>query len=164
MALRDEPRVAPAEWVARYNFSLAKRNTFDAMVSVVDSTVANVTAALKADILSGRQPAATSGKRANGGRTALDLGTATLVKSGVTVEEIEQQWGKRVPRADELCEALSLPVMGVRDNGTETSTALRAEPGSAVATLRYYGEAILALLRVGMIGPICTLIDRERAF
>ncbi len=29
---------------------------------------------------------------------------------------------------------------------------------------RYYGEAILALLRVGMIGPICTLIDRERAF
>mmetsp|Transcript_30384 Transcript_30384/g.66561 ORF Transcript_30384/g.66561 Transcript_30384/m.66561 type:complete len:596 (+) Transcript_30384:74-1861(+) len=41
------PIQAPDEFVALYNYSLPKRNTFNAMVSVVDSTVANVTAALK---------------------------------------------------------------------------------------------------------------------
>jgi len=39
-------------------------------------------------------------------------------------------------------EALSLAVLGVRDNGTEISMAFKAECGSAAATLRYYAEAI----------------------
>lgn len=39
-------------------------------------------------------------------------------------------------------EALDLAVLGVRNNGTEISMALRAEPGSAVGTIRYYAEAI----------------------
>jgi len=38
--------------------------------------------------------------------------------------------------------ALELAVLGVRDNGTEISMALKAEPGSAAATFRYYAEAI----------------------
>ncbi|MBL8266667.1 aldehyde dehydrogenase [Steroidobacter sp.] len=38
--------------------------------------------------------------------------------------------------------ALELAVLGVRENGTELSMALRAEPLSAAATLRYYAEAI----------------------
>ncbi|HSX74893.1 MAG TPA: aldehyde dehydrogenase family protein, partial [Shinella sp.] len=38
--------------------------------------------------------------------------------------------------------ALELAVLGVRDNGTEISMALKAEPGSAAGTFRYYGEAI----------------------
>jgi gamma-glutamyl-gamma-aminobutyraldehyde dehydrogenase len=38
--------------------------------------------------------------------------------------------------------ALDLAVLGVRDNGTEISMALRAEPGSAAGTFRYYAEAI----------------------
>ncbi len=38
--------------------------------------------------------------------------------------------------------ALELAVLGVRDNGTEISMAIKAEPGSAAATIRYYGEAI----------------------
>lgn len=42
------PIEAPAKYVDLYNFSLEKRNHFDAMVSVVDSAVANVTQALKA--------------------------------------------------------------------------------------------------------------------
>ncbi len=37
--------------------------------------------------------------------------------------------------------ALELAVLGVRDNGTEISMALRAEPGSAAGTFRYYAEA-----------------------
>ncbi|MGI9368219.1 MAG: aldehyde dehydrogenase [Ruegeria sp.] len=39
-------------------------------------------------------------------------------------------------------EALSLAVLGVRDNGTEINMALKAEPMSAAGTLRYYAEAI----------------------
>ena len=38
--------------------------------------------------------------------------------------------------------ALELAVLGVRDNGTEIAMALKAEPGSAAATFRYYAEAI----------------------
>ncbi len=39
-------------------------------------------------------------------------------------------------------EALELAVLGVRDNGTEFSMALKAEPGSAAGTFRYYAEAL----------------------
>ncbi len=38
--------------------------------------------------------------------------------------------------------ALELAVLGVRDNGTEISMALKAEAGSAAATFRYYAEAL----------------------
>lgn len=38
--------------------------------------------------------------------------------------------------------ALDLAVLGVRDNGTEISMAMRAEPGSAAKTIRYYAESI----------------------
>ena len=37
---------------------------------------------------------------------------------------------------------IELTVLGVRDNGTEFNMALRAEPGSAAGTFRYYAEAI----------------------
>lgn len=39
-------------------------------------------------------------------------------------------------------EALELAVLGVRDNGTELAMALKAEPGSAAGTFRYYAEAL----------------------
>lgn len=39
-------------------------------------------------------------------------------------------------------EALSLSVLGVRDNGTEIGMAFKAEAGSAAGTFRYYAEAI----------------------
>ncbi len=38
--------------------------------------------------------------------------------------------------------AVELAVLGVRENGTEIGMALKAEPLSAAATLRYYAEAI----------------------
>lgn len=38
--------------------------------------------------------------------------------------------------------ALELAVLGVRDNGTEISMALKAEPLSAAGTIRYYAEAL----------------------
>jgi gamma-glutamyl-gamma-aminobutyraldehyde dehydrogenase len=39
-------------------------------------------------------------------------------------------------------DALELAVLGVRDNGTEIGMALKAEPGSAAGTIRYYAEAL----------------------
>jgi 4-(gamma-glutamylamino)butanal dehydrogenase len=39
-------------------------------------------------------------------------------------------------------QALELAVLGVRDNGTELAMALKAEPGSAAGTFRYYAEAL----------------------
>lgn len=59
--------------------------------------------------------------------------------------------------------ALELAVLGVRDNGTEISMALKAEPGSAAATFRYYAEAIDKVY--GEIAPtapnVLGLVHRE---
>jgi gamma-glutamyl-gamma-aminobutyraldehyde dehydrogenase len=59
--------------------------------------------------------------------------------------------------------ALELAVLGVRDNGTEIGMALKAEPGSAAATFRYYAEAIDKVY--GEIAPtaanVLAMIHRE---
>lgn len=59
--------------------------------------------------------------------------------------------------------ALELAVLGVRDNGTEIGMALKAEPGSAAATFRYYAEAIDKTY--GEIAPtadtVLALVHRE---
>lgn len=59
--------------------------------------------------------------------------------------------------------ALELAVLGVRDNGTEISMALKAEPGSAAGTFRYYAEAIDKIY--GEIAPtsenVLGLVHRE---
>ena len=68
-------------------------------------------------------------------------------------------------RIAELIEkhALELAVLGVRDNGTEISMAIKAEPGSAAATFRYYAEALDKVY--GEIAPtapgVLGLISRE---
>ena len=59
--------------------------------------------------------------------------------------------------------ALELAVLGVRDNGTEISMAIKAEPGSAAGTFRYYAESINKVY--GQIAPtagdILGLIHRD---
>jgi 4-(gamma-glutamylamino)butanal dehydrogenase len=58
---------------------------------------------------------------------------------------------------------LELAVLGVRDNGTEISMALKAEPGSAAGTFRYYAEALDKV--PGEIAPtadsVLALVHRE---
>lgn len=82
-------------------------------------------------------------------------------------------WSKAAPaerkkvllKIAELIEknALELAVLGVRDNGTEISMALKAEPGSAAGTFRYYAEAIDKVY--GEIAPtaqnVLGLVHRE---
>lgn len=61
--------------------------------------------------------------------------------------------------------ALELAVLGVRENGTEIGMALKAEPISAAATIRYYAEAIDKLF--GEVAPtdpaFLGLVHREPA-
>ncbi|MCT8331168.1 aldehyde dehydrogenase family protein [Albidovulum sediminis] len=61
--------------------------------------------------------------------------------------------------------ALEIAVLGVRENGTEIGMALKAEPLSAAATLRYYAEAIDKLS--GEVAPtdpaFLGLVHREPA-
>ncbi|APE43887.1 aldehyde dehydrogenase [Sulfitobacter alexandrii] len=61
--------------------------------------------------------------------------------------------------------ALELAVLGVRENGTEIGMALKAEPMSAAATIRYYAESIDKLY--GEIAPTAPgtlgLVHREPA-
>ena len=60
-------------------------------------------------------------------------------------------------------QSVELAVLGVRDNGTEISMALKAEPGSAAGTFRYYAEAIDKVY--GEVAPtapnVLGLIHRE---
>jgi len=60
-------------------------------------------------------------------------------------------------------DALELAVLGVRDNGTEISMAIKAEAGSAAATFRYYAEALDKVY--GEIAPtadnVLGLVHRE---
>jgi len=60
-------------------------------------------------------------------------------------------------------DALLLAVLGVRDNGTEITMAIKAEAGSAAATFRYYAEVIDKVY--GEIAPtaqdILALIHKE---
>jgi gamma-glutamyl-gamma-aminobutyraldehyde dehydrogenase len=83
------------------------------------------------------------------------------------------RWSRRSPAerkrvlhrlADLIDEhALELAVLGVRDNGTEIGMALKAEPGSAASTFRYYAEALDKVY--GEIAPtaetVLALVHRE---
>lgn len=72
---------------------------------------------------------------------------------------------KVLMRLAELTErdALSLAVLGVRDNGTEIGMAIKAEPGSCAATFRYYAEALDKI--AGEVAPtapnVLGLVHRE---
>lgn len=81
--------------------------------------------------------------------TAEDM-TAAIAAARAAFDD--GRWARQPPAArkkvlhrwaDLIAEnATELAVLGVRDNGTEIAMAQKAEPGSAVATIRYYAEAL----------------------
>ena len=86
---------------------------------------------------------------------ALALGTHQDIDAAVAAARTaydDGRWSKMPPaarkkimhRIADLIEEhmLELAVLGVRDNGTEIGMALRAEPGSAAGTFRYYAEMV----------------------
>jgi gamma-glutamyl-gamma-aminobutyraldehyde dehydrogenase len=105
---------------------------------------------------------------AAGGAADVDLAVAAARRSfeaGRWSRSAPSERKKVLFRIAELIEkhALELAVLGVRDNGTEISMALKAEPGSAAGTFRYYAEAIDKVY--GEIAPTAShvlgLISRE---
>ncbi len=112
------------------------------------------------------------------GKVFTKIATATVADADEAVKAARASfesglWSKAAPaerkrvmhRIADLIEkhALELAVLGVRDNGTEISMALKAEPGSAAGTFRYYAETIDKVY--GEIAPtaqnILGLIHRE---
>ncbi len=107
-------------------------------------------------------------KIANAGAADADAAVAAArqsFESGVWSRAAPAERKKVMHRIADLIEkhALELAVLGVRDNGTEISMALKAEPGSAAGTFRYYAETIDKVY--GEIAPtapnILGLIHRE---
>ncbi|CAG0909772.1 unnamed protein product, partial [Cyprideis torosa] len=114
------------------------------------------------NIINGQTVAASDGQEMevisplNGRRlTTVAKGTKADMDAAVAAARAafeDRRWAGQPPAARkkvllkwaELVEAnaLELAVLGVRDNGTEIGMALKAEPGSAAATIRYYAEAI----------------------
>lgn len=105
----------------------------------------------------------------SGSGTSLEVtspidGTVLTTLSGASAADVDRavasaraafndgRWSRLAPAArkkvlhkiaDRIeAEAVELAVLGVRDNGTEFGMALKAEPGSAAGTFRYYAEAL----------------------
>lgn len=112
------------------------------------------------------------------GRVLTTLASASAADVGRAVASAraafeDGRWSRMAPagrktvlhRLADLIEkhALELAVLGVRDNGTEIGMALKAEPGSAANTFRYYAEAIDKVF--GEIAPtadnVLALVHRE---
>lgn len=107
--------------------------------------------------------------------TIADAGEADVARACASARLAFESgsWSRTAPahrkkvllRLAELIEAqaLELAVLGVRDNGTEISMALKAEPASAASTFRYYAELIDKVY--GEIAPtapdVLALVHRE---
>ena len=87
--------------------------------------------------------------------TTTAKGTAADMEAAITSARAafeDRRWAGQPPAARKKvlmkwadlidASALELAVLGVRDNGTEIGMAIKAEPGSAAATIRYYAEAL----------------------
>ncbi|MBK8458352.1 MAG: aldehyde dehydrogenase [Phyllobacteriaceae bacterium] len=105
---------------------------------------------------------------ADGGATDVDRAVAAARRAfdaGKWSRAAPAERKKVMHRIADLIEthALELAVLGVRDNGTEISMALKAEPGSAAGTFRYYAEALDKVY--GEIAPtppnVLGLVHRE---
>ncbi|MCJ8270268.1 MAG: aldehyde dehydrogenase family protein, partial [Psychrosphaera sp.] len=107
--------------------------------SITDSSVEDVDAAV------------------NAARTAFDKGTWSQAAPAIR-KKVMHKWADLIEQ-----QAVEIAVLGVRDNGTDINTALKGEPLSAAATIRYYAEAADKLY--GEIAPTAhetlALIHRE---
>ena len=107
--------------------------------------------------------------------TAADAGSDDVDQAVAAARKVfdEGSWSKAAPAerkrvmhkiADLIQQhAMELAVLGVRDNGTEIGMAIKAEPGSASATFRFYAESVDKVY--GEIAPtdpsVLGLIHRE---
>lgn len=146
-ALRDKP-VPPQQLLIDGKFCDSASGKTDDVISPLDGKVLTTTAAgSKEDT----NRAITAARRAFDDKRWRGMPPATRKK-------IMLKWADLVE-----AEALDLAVLGVRNNGTEIGMALKAEPGSATATLRFFAESIDKVF--GEIAPtandVLGLVHRE---
>ena len=107
--------------------------------------------------------------------TAADAGADDVDQAVTAARKVfdDGSWSKAAPterkrvmhKISDLIQqhAMELAVLGVRDNGTEIGMAIKAEPGSASATFRFYAESVDKVY--GEIAPtdpsVLGLIHRE---
>ena len=144
--LRNLPVAAQSHWIG--GRSVVGRGTALDVTSPIDGQVFSSLANGTSDDVDGAVAAA---------RKAFE--------SGVWSKAAPAERKKIMHRIADLIDkhAVELAVLGVRDNGTEISMAIKAEPGSAAGTFRYYAEVIDKVY--GEIAPtaqnILGLIHRE---
>lgn len=129
--------------------------------ALIDSLCAQPVAAFT-HLIEGRHVAASDGAVMDvispvDGRvfTTMARGTAADMNAAIASARAafdDQRWAGQPPAARKKvlmkwadlidAHALELAVLGVRDNGTEIAMAMKAEPGSAAGTIRYYAEAL----------------------
>ncbi len=124
-SLRDKPVPPQGIWIDGAAWEAASGETLD-VISPIDGTRLTTIA--------------------NGAHADVDRAVAAARRSfdsGVWSRAAPAERKRVMHKIADLIEkhALELAVLGVRDNGTEISMALRAEPGSAAGTFRYYAEA-----------------------
>ncbi|MEM7439650.1 MAG: aldehyde dehydrogenase [Pseudomonadota bacterium] len=123
-ALRAQAVPAQGHWI---NGARALGNTSMAVISPIDGQqITTITDGTAADV----DRAVANAKTAFDDRRWAGMPPAAR-------KTVMHRWADLI--ADN---ALELAVLGIRDNGTEFGMAIKAEPGSAAATIRYYAEAI----------------------
>jgi len=125
-ALRAQPVPAFSHLIDGQHVPASDGGTMD-IISPIDGTVLTTTAKGTSDDMTAAIAAA---------RAAFEDGR-WAGQPPAARKKVLMKWADLIE-----ANALELAVLGVRDNGTEIGMALKAEPGSAAATIRYYAEAL----------------------
>ncbi len=146
-ALRNQP-IAPQDmWIAGKPVQARDGATFDAISPIDGRPITRVPSGSAADM----QAAVASARTAFEGGAWSNMAPAARKRILHRIADLIEQ------------HALELAVLGVRDNGTEIGMAIKAEPGSAAATFRFYAECVDKIM--GDVAPtdasVLALIHRE---
>ncbi len=146
-ALRNQP-IAPQDmWIAGKPVQARDGATFDAISPIDGRALTRVPSVSAADM----QAAVAAARASFEGGAWSNMAPAARKRILHRIADLIEQ------------HALELAVLGVRDNGTEISMAIKAEPGSAAATFRFYAECVDKIM--GDVAPtdasVLALIHRE---
>lgn len=146
-ALRSAPIAPQSMWIGGQQVAAHDGGTFDAISPIDGQVLTQVPAGSAEDM----QAAVRSARASFESGRWSNMAPAARKRIMHRIADLIEQ------------HALELAVLGVRDNGTEISMAIKAEPGSAAATFRFYAECVDKVM--GDIAPtdpsVLGLVHRE---
>lgn len=145
--LRREPIAAQQMWIGGRAVAAASGAVLDVVSPIDGRTISHIPDAGAPDVERAVAAARGAFEKGSWSRAAPAFRKKALLRLAELIEK----------------NAAELAVTGVRDNGTEIAMAYKAEPLSAAATFRYYGEAIDKVYgEIAPTGPdVLGLIHRE---